>query len=835
MSLPPYLRTEMHQHQHQHTHLHQHSHLMPPPPLGSALVPSSSSHLFDKIPKLDTPYFRQTMGLPAYSGLSSLINPPSAGPSSTPFNPPNPVAAFQPKMSQLEKNKNMKSGRWCAMHVRIAWEIYNHQQKQQAEAHKVSAGAVAAVAAAAKAADLIRQPSHIFPTLHRPHGHEIPLTSSSASSLIGPGGPYKRSGHPRAPFEAALHHNSFLGPNAAHLPPGVSPFARPAYPPGFGGAVNSFGGLGSLGGFLSRPDAAEVAKYEPMLKRDLISGGTRELASLANLQFSPMQEQWNQIRRAAAASFPSGISPSWVTKADVDRERHQREEHEREHREHRERERERERKAAAELEKNREMEREREREKEREREREVERQQQKERDRETRALHRATPSFDSRNGDDGGGTVRSRERPKDRRDGSRSPVRAHNSSTDSRARDRDFPKSDSSAFDNILNTSAPKVPAQAVGVGADVRIKEEPKKDEDVVVIPSGPSVRDREREREREREKEREREHRDREREIQRDRMNDAALANNYLARTLPLPHGMLDRNRVPPGGPPPPSFGIPPPPPHQHPPHPQGHAGSAGSALERAHHLAVWPSAVVGPLRDYRSLDFHTHHPPHHLDMRDMERERDHMMPRFNPMAPMMFRERNDVVPQGHPQDYARHHLDAERFQLERDRTHANAVAAAAAAAYDRANKSGGIRPGAVDTSSFLNAAGLFPLVAGLTGAPGRSSKNGSPLNSVVGVPPPPLIPSSPSSGVVPNHAVTGLGSASQLRSHSASPAVHSHSKLNAPSPAENSLMEPHQVQGRGEGHHSAKTPKKETQGASAAVANPTDLDLHSHSQSR
>ncbi len=61
-----------------------------------------------------------------------------------------------------------KSGKWCAVHVRVAWEIYHHQQKQQAEAQKNPAD---------KMPDPLRPPSHMLPggAVHRPTDLNNPL------------------------------------------------------------------------------------------------------------------------------------------------------------------------------------------------------------------------------------------------------------------------------------------------------------------------------------------------------------------------------------------------------------------------------------------------------------------------------------------------------------------------------------------------------------------------------------------------------------------------------------------------------------------------------------
>ena len=82
------------------------------------------------------------------------------------------------------------------MHVRIAWEIYHHQQKQQQE-----------VKAGAGKADLLRPPNHLFPSglTAPPRPHDLP---SFATSL---------SGHRGPPFDTTPHPSSFLNPPTSHL------------------------------------------------------------------------------------------------------------------------------------------------------------------------------------------------------------------------------------------------------------------------------------------------------------------------------------------------------------------------------------------------------------------------------------------------------------------------------------------------------------------------------------------------------------------------------------------------------------------------------------------
>lgn len=380
---PPYLRTEMHQHQHQHTHMHQHSPFLPPP-LGGSLLPPSAAHLYDKFPKVDSSFYgRNALGLPTYPSLSPLLAPGSATATPTPFAPPGHLAAFQPKISPLVKAKTMKSGRWCAMHVRISWEIYHHQQKQQAESQKGGSGSTKTVP------DLLRPPNHLFGSLPRPHelGFSSPLLNSAASL------------HGRSPYDVTPQHPSFLGPTPAHL--GMTPFARPNYP-GLGIPGNSFGGLGSLG---------------------LASAGMLAARELGPGYLGIGQDPWSRLHRTPPNfPSPSSMNPSsWGgLKAEAERDRIQRREEQERERE-REREKEKEKLKKAEAEK-------RESEKSKELKEKREQEKQKERDRESRIVSHISHSAESavRNGETSGDRGRDREweRSRERRDSSRSPIRS---------------------------------------------------------------------------------------------------------------------------------------------------------------------------------------------------------------------------------------------------------------------------------------------------------------------------------------------------------------------------------------------------------------------------
>ncbi|KRZ63150.1 hypothetical protein T02_13116 [Trichinella nativa] len=92
-SPPTYFHTEMHQHQHQHTHMHQYP-VLPPfftgPTCANAMI-----------------------GFPPYPTFPGFAYPAIANPLAMQNN--SPATVVQPK----------KKGKWCSMHVQIAWDIYN--------------------------------------------------------------------------------------------------------------------------------------------------------------------------------------------------------------------------------------------------------------------------------------------------------------------------------------------------------------------------------------------------------------------------------------------------------------------------------------------------------------------------------------------------------------------------------------------------------------------------------------------------------------------------------------------------------------------------------------
>ncbi|XP_060998179.1 fibrosin-1-like protein isoform X29 [Dama dama] len=253
---------------------------------------------FDKYtPKLDSPYFRHSNFFPpfppAVPGLPALL--PHPGPFGS------LQGAFQPKTSNpLEltgrasavhtlpqkapgvsdpyRTAIRKPGKWCAVHVQIAWQIYHHQQKikMQLEPHKLDVGTKL---------DLFSRPPApgVFAGLHCPQDLARPLFSSSGAT------------HPAAnPFGPSAHPGSFLP--TGHL---TDPFSR----------SSTFGGLGSLGS----------NAFGGLGSHTLTPGGggifaPKEGPTLHGLP-SP-HEAWNRLHRAPP-SFPT--PPPWPKPVDAER------------------------------------------------------------------------------------------------------------------------------------------------------------------------------------------------------------------------------------------------------------------------------------------------------------------------------------------------------------------------------------------------------------------------------------------------------------------------------------------------------------------------------------
>ncbi|XP_027432062.2 fibrosin-1-like protein isoform X11 [Zalophus californianus] len=275
-----------------------------PPPWGPHLA--SGHHglacrnqcQFDKYaPKLDSPYFRHSNFFPSFS--SAIPGLPTLLPHPGPFG--SLQGAFQPKTSSpievtgrasavhtlLQKGPGVsdpyrttvrKPGKWCAVHVQIAWQIYHHQQKikqMQLDPHKLEVGAKL---------DLSSRPPApgVFAGFHYPQDLARPLFSGSGAA------------HPTTnPFGSSAHPSSFL--TTGHL---TDPFSRPG----------TFGGLGSLGS----------SAFGGLGSHALTQGSSifapKESSVLHGLP-SP-HEAWNRLHRAPP-SFPT--PPPWPKPVDPDR------------------------------------------------------------------------------------------------------------------------------------------------------------------------------------------------------------------------------------------------------------------------------------------------------------------------------------------------------------------------------------------------------------------------------------------------------------------------------------------------------------------------------------
>ncbi|XP_071987693.1 probable fibrosin-1 isoform X2 [Engystomops pustulosus] len=128
---------QFHQHNHQHTHQHTHQHFTPYP------------HNFEKYPGKIESLYRQNASsfFPPFSPVLTAL--PPVLPPSVSFG--SLQGAFQPKSTSselasrcsvppplphktpqmTEQFKPRRSGRWCAMHVRVAYMILRHQERMK--------------------------------------------------------------------------------------------------------------------------------------------------------------------------------------------------------------------------------------------------------------------------------------------------------------------------------------------------------------------------------------------------------------------------------------------------------------------------------------------------------------------------------------------------------------------------------------------------------------------------------------------------------------------------------------------------------------------------------
>uniref|UniRef100_A0A8B9JKI3 Fibrosin n=1 Tax=Astyanax mexicanus TaxID=7994 RepID=A0A8B9JKI3_ASTMX len=294
-SIPPMYQFHQHNHQHQHTHTHQHF-LHPP---------AAAPPMFEKYPGKIEGLFRHPF-FPQYPPPVPGIQPvlPPTGPLSSlqgAFQPKGPAPEMsarlgvvpphlQPKDPRITDpfapslKVSNKPGKWCAMHVRVAWMILRHQEKvklMQADPQKLDFR------------------NDLLPRLPGPGGIG---GIGGLGPLGGPLPPTHELSRPGSIFTAAggvnpsstpfispsTPHSSFLTP-ATHL----DPYGRsPPFPPLGALSSGAFGGLGS-----------------PSLSASSVFGHKAESSASAVGGLSNPHDPWNRLH-VAPPSFPSG--PPWA-------------------------------------------------------------------------------------------------------------------------------------------------------------------------------------------------------------------------------------------------------------------------------------------------------------------------------------------------------------------------------------------------------------------------------------------------------------------------------------------------------------------------------------------
>ncbi|XP_072230232.1 autism susceptibility gene 2 protein homolog isoform X2 [Leuresthes tenuis] len=306
------LAFQFHQHNHQHQHTHTHQHFTP------FLHPTATAPpLFDKYPGKMEGLYRHPF-FPQY--------PPPSVPSIQPVIPPTgPFSslqgAFQPKPlvpqgtgpditarlgvvpHHLPKDPRLtdpfgtslkisnKPGKWCAMHVYVAWMILSHQKKvklMQADPHKLDFRSDL-LARFPGGAGGLGQLGPMGGPMPPTHDLTRPPSLFSATGAVNPSS---------APFMSqSAPHSSFLPPTAHLDPYGRSPPFTPL------GALGSgaFGGLGS-----------------PNLAGSVFGPKDPPAGVVGGLPPSNHHDAWNRLH-GGPSGFPAG--PSWAKGADKRDER----------------------------------------------------------------------------------------------------------------------------------------------------------------------------------------------------------------------------------------------------------------------------------------------------------------------------------------------------------------------------------------------------------------------------------------------------------------------------------------------------------------------------------
>ncbi|XP_061666237.1 autism susceptibility gene 2 protein isoform X2 [Syngnathoides biaculeatus] len=305
------LAYQYHQHNHQHQHTHTHQHFTPflhPTATAAPLYPGKMEGLYRH------PFFPQYPPPPSVPNIQPVIPPTGPFSSLQGAFQPKPLVPqgtgpdlsarlgvvphhLQPKDHRLTdpfrtslKISN-KPGKWCAMHVYVAWMILSHQKKvklMQADPHKLDFRSD--LLARLPGAGGLGPMGPIGGALPPSHDLTRPPSLFSATGAVNPSS---------APFIApSAPHSSFLAP-AAHLDPyGRSPPFTPL------GALGSgaFGGLGS-----------------PTLAGSMFGPKDSPATVVGSLSNAPNHhDPWSRLH-GAPPGFPAG--PSWAKGGDKREER----------------------------------------------------------------------------------------------------------------------------------------------------------------------------------------------------------------------------------------------------------------------------------------------------------------------------------------------------------------------------------------------------------------------------------------------------------------------------------------------------------------------------------
>uniref|UniRef100_A0A3B4ZKI3 Fibrosin n=1 Tax=Stegastes partitus TaxID=144197 RepID=A0A3B4ZKI3_9TELE len=132
----PQLAFQFHQHNHQHQHTHTHQHFTPflhPTATAQPLLRVSVCQFFPQYPPPSVPSIQPVIPPTGpFSSLQGAFQPKGTGPDIT--------ARLGVVPHHLQPKDPRKPGKWCAMHVYVAWMILSHQKKvklMQADPNKL--------------------------------------------------------------------------------------------------------------------------------------------------------------------------------------------------------------------------------------------------------------------------------------------------------------------------------------------------------------------------------------------------------------------------------------------------------------------------------------------------------------------------------------------------------------------------------------------------------------------------------------------------------------------------------------------------------------------------